>query len=442
MWGFTTRQVHAAQEPDPVTGSRALPIYQTTAYAFEDAEQAHQVFSGRKDGFTYSRTNNPTQAVVEQRISNLEGGIGGLLVASGQAAILYTVFTLTHTGGHIVASPSLYGGTRSLLENNLAKRGITTTFVEDPSDPESWRAASRPETTMFFGESIPNPRGDILDVEAVAAVAHECGVPLVVDNTVATPYVLRPLEWGADIVVHSVSKYLSGHGNVLAGCIVDGGTFNYASHPNKYPDFLVPVPGFAGLVVARDYGPEGSKGVAGVNESFIVKARLEQAHDVGAAIAPISAFLVAQGLETLSLRMDRHLENAGVVARWLAQHPRVKSVNYSSLEESPWRDLSQKYTPKGPGAVLSFEVDGGLAAGKAFVSALQLHSIAANIGDVRSLAVHPATTTHARISPQAQAASGVFPGSVRLSVGIEDIEDILADLKLGFAAAEVARTHK
>jgi O-acetylhomoserine (thiol)-lyase len=430
-WGFTTRQVHAGQVPDPVTGSRALPIHQTTSYVFPDADTAAARFAGTQDGFTYSRLNNPTQAAVEARIAALEGGVAGLLVASGQAAVVYTVLTLAHAGDHLVASPSLYGGTRTLLAENLRKRGITTTFVDDPGDPSAWARAARPTTKAFFAESVPNPRGDILDIEAVATVAHGAGVPLVVDNTIGTPYLVRPIEWGADIVVHSASKFLAGHGVALAGSIVDAGRFDYGADPDRWPDFTSPVPGYGDLVIARDFGADGPLGIDGVDLSFIVKARLEQAHDIGAAIAPFTAFLVAQGLETLSLRMERHVANAQAVAEWLDARPDVASVTYSGLPSSPWAALARRYTPRGPGAIIGLELPGGERAGRAFVSALRLHSHVANIGDVRSLAIHPASTTHGQLTPQEQRQAGITPGFVRLSVGIEDLDDILDDLAAG-----------
>lgn len=432
--GFTTRQIHAGQVPDPLTGSRALPIYQTTAYVFPDAGHAARRFAGVEDGYTYTRLNNPTQAAVESRIAALEGGVAGLLLASGQAATAATLLTLAQAGDHLVASPSLYGGTRTLLAQNLRKRGITTTFVTDPGSPASWAAAVGPRTVAFFAESVPNPRGDILDIEAVAGVAHRAGVPLVVDNTVGTPYLVRPIEWGADIVVHSASKYLAGHGAALAGSIVDAGRFDYGADPDRFPDFNEPVPGYDDLVLARDFGADGPLGGLGVNVSFVVKVRLEQLHDLGAAVAPFNAFLVAQGLETLSLRMDRHVANAQAVAEWLDARADVASVTYSGLASSPYAALARKYTPRGPSGIVSFELPGGTRSGQRFVSALRLHSHVANIGDVRSLAIHPASTTHGQISVAEQAEAGVTPGLVRLSVGIEDLTDILGDLDGAFAA--------
>ncbi len=431
-WNFETRQIHAGQAPDAETGARALPIYQTTSFVFKDTDQAAARFALAELGPIYTRITNPTQAAVEDRIASLEGGVGALLTASGQAAETLAILNIAEAGDHVVASSSLYGGTYNLLHHTLPKYGIDVTFVQDPADPEQWRAAAQENTKLFFGESIPNPRTDILDIEAVAAVAHEVGVPLIVDNTVATPYLLRPLEWGADIVIHSATKYLGGHGTAIAGVIVDGGTFDFAQHPEKFPNYNQPDPSYHGLTYAKDLGVGG---IFGVNLSFILKARVQLLRDLGAAVAPFNAFLIAQGVETLSLRVERHVENAAKVATYLEQHPQVTKVNYAGLASSPYNALARKYTPKGPGAVLSFEIDGGLEAGKAFVDGLELHSLVANIGDVRSLVIHPASTTHSQLTPLEQAASGVNPGLVRLAVGIEHIDDILADLDKGFAAA-------
>lgn len=424
-WGFATRQIHSGQTPDSDTGARALPIYQTTSFVFDSAEQAANRFALAELGPIYTRITNPTQEVVEGRIADLEGGVGGLLVASGQAAETLAILTIAEAGDHIVSSPSLYGGTYNLFRHSLPKLGITVSFVEDADDPESWRAAVRPNTKLFFGESVPNPKGDVLDIEAVAAVAHEAGVPLIVDNTVPTPYLLRPLEHGADIVVHSATKYLSGHGTVVAGAIVDGGTFPWGEHAERFPGFNTPDPSYNGLVF-KDLGAP----------AFILKARVQGLRDLGAAIAPINAWLVGQGLETLSLRVQRHVDNARAVAEFLEARPEVARVAWAGLPSSPWHAKAQKYTPKGPGAVLAFELtEGGKDAGVAFVDALKLHSNVANIGDVRSLVIHPASTTHSQLDDEALAAAGVSPSLVRLAVGIEDVEDILADLELGFAAA-------
>ncbi|MGC5584403.1 bifunctional o-acetylhomoserine/o-acetylserine sulfhydrylase [Ornithinimicrobium sp. W1665] len=432
---FDTRQIHAGQTPDAATGARALPIYQTTSYVFEDADQAANRFALAELGPIYTRITNPTQEVVENRIADLEGGVGALLVASGSSAITLAVLNLAGSGDHLVASPQLYGGTQNLFAHTLPKLGIEVTFVEDPTDPESWRAAARPETKLFFGETIANPSSEVLDIRAVADVAHEVGVPLVVDNTIATPYLCRPIEHGADVVVHSATKYLGGHGTSIAGVIVDGGAFDYGQG-DRFPGFTEPDPSYNGLVYAETLGKDG---IFGVNLSYILKARVQLLRDLGPAVAPFNAFLIAQGVETLSLRVERHVANAGRVAEWLAGHDQVEQVHYAGLPDHPSHELAQRYLPGGAGAVLAFEIAGGVEAGKAFVSALQLHSHVANIGDVRSLVIHPASTTHSQLSEDARRAAGVTPGLVRLAVGIEGIEDILADLGTGFeAAARVA----
>ncbi|MGZ4651141.1 MAG: bifunctional o-acetylhomoserine/o-acetylserine sulfhydrylase [Kineosporiaceae bacterium] len=432
-WSFETRQIHAGQSPDPTTGARALPIYQTTSYVFRDAEHAANLFALKELGNIYTRIMNPTQDVVEQRLASLEGGVGALLVASGQAAETISILNLAQTGDHIVSSPSLYGGTYNLFHYTLPRLGIDVSFVEDPDDLDSWRAAVRPTTKAFFGETISNPKQDILDVEGVARVAHEAEVPLIVDNTVPTPYLVRPFEWGADIVVHSTTKYLGGHGTSIGGVIVDSGAFDYARYPERFPGFNEPDPSYHGLVYARDLGVGSA---FGANLSFILKARVQLLRDLGPAISPFNAFLLAQGLETLSLRIERHVDNAQAVARWLQGRDEVESVAYAGLPSSPWYASAQKYAPRGPGAVLAFEIKGGVEAGRRFVDALQLHSHVANIGDVRSLVIHPASTTHSQLSVEEQLTTGVTPGLVRLAVGIEHIDDILADLEAGFAAAK------
>jgi O-acetylhomoserine (thiol)-lyase len=434
-WSFETRQIHAGQAPDTTTGARALPIYQTTSYVFDSAQQAADRFALKELGPIYTRIGNPTTEVVENRIASLEGGVGALLVASGQAAETFAILNIAEAGDHVVASPSLYGGTYNLLHYTLPKLGVETTFVTDPHDPQAWRDAVRPNTKLFYGETIPNPKSDILDIEAVAAVAHEVGVPLVVDNTVATPYLLRPLEWGADVVVHSATKYLGGHGAAIGGVIVDGGTFDYAQNPERFPNYNTPDPSYNGLVFARDLGVGGA---FGVNLAFILKARIQLLRDLGSAISPFNAFLIAQGVETLSLRIERHVANAQAVAEWLEHRDDVVRVHYAGLPSSPWHGNATKYLPRGAGAVLAFELDGGTEAGQAFVSALELHSNVANIGDVRSLVIHPASTTHSQLTPEEQALSGVTPGLVRLAVGLEHIDDILADLEAGFRAAKGA----
>ncbi len=434
-WSFETRQIHAGQTPDAETGARALPIYQTTSYVFKDTEHAANLFGLKEFGNIYTRLMNPTTDAVEQRIASLEGGVGALLVASGQSAETIALLNVAEAGDHVVASPSLYGGTYNLLHYTFPKLGIAVSFVDDPDDLASWEAAVRPNTKVFFAETIPNPKQDVLDIAGVSGVAHAAGVPLVVDNTVATPYLIRPLEWGADVVVHSATKYLGGHGTAIAGAIVDGGTFDYAAHPERFGGFNQPDPSYHGLVYARDLGV-GSP--LGANLSFILKARVQLLRDLGAAVSPFNAFLIAQGLETLSLRMERHVQNAVAVATWLEGRDEVVSVAYAGLESSPWHARALQYAPKGAGAVLAFEIAGGAPAGKRFVEALELHSHVANIGDVRSLVIHPASTTHSQLSEAEQASAGVTPGLVRLAVGIEHLDDILADLETGFRAAKSA----
>lgn len=430
-WSFETKQIHAGQVADPTSNARALPLYQTTSYAFNDTSHAGHLFGLKEIGSIYTRIKNPTQAAVEERIAELEGGVGALLLASGQAAETIAILNLAEAGDHIVSSPSLYGGTYNLFHTTLPKLGIEVSFVTNPDDPQSWRDAVRPNTKAFFGESIANPKSDILDIEAVAAVAHEAGVPLIVDNMVATPYLIRPIEWGADIVINSVTKYIGGHGTAIGGVIVDSGRFDYAAYPERFPNFNQPDPSYHGLVYARDLGINGA---LGANLAFILKARVQLLRDLGASIAPSSAWLVALGLETLSLRIERHTTNALAVARWLKERPEVLSVNYAGLESSPWYERGRKYAPLGTSGNLAFELAGGVEAGRRFVKALKLHRQVANIGDVRSLVIHPASTTHALLSPEEQLVSGVTPGLVRLSVGLEGLQDILSDLELGFAA--------
>jgi len=422
-WSFETKQVHAGQQPDSATRARALPIYQTTSYTFENTEHAAALFGLTETGNIYTRIMNPTQDVVEQRIAALEGGVAALFLSSGQAAETFAILNIANTGDHVVSSPRLYGGTYNLFHYTLPKLGIEVSFVENPDDLDSWRAAVRPNTKAFFGETISNPKIDILDIPNVAAVAHENGVPLIVDNTVATPYLIQPLSHGADIVVHSATKYLGGHGAAIAGVIVDGGKFDWTN--GKFPGFTEPDPSYHGVVFA-ELGPA----------AYALKARVQLLRDLGSSASPFNAFLIAQGLETLSLRVERHVANAQKVAEYLEAHPDVLSVNYAGLPSSPWYELGKKLAPKGTGAVLSFELAGGVEAGKAFVNALKLHSHVANIGDVRSLVIHPASTTHAQLTPEEQLATGVTPGLVRLAVGIEGIDDIIADLELGFAAAK------
>ncbi|WP_425863294.1 bifunctional o-acetylhomoserine/o-acetylserine sulfhydrylase [Arthrobacter sp. TWP1-1] len=434
-WSFETRQIHAGQQPDPATGARALPIFQTTSFVFPSAESAAARFALAELEPIYTRIGNPTTDAVEQRVANLEGGVGALLLASGQAATTFALLNVAEVGDHIVSSPSVYGGTYNLLAHSFKKLGIEVTFVEDPDNLDQWRAAVRPNTKAFFGEVVSNPRQDVLDIEGISAIAHEAGVPLLVDNTLATPYLIRPLEWGADIVIHSATKYLGGHGNAIAGVIVDGGKFDFAANPEKFPGFNTPDETYNGLVFARDLGVGSA---LGANLAYILKARVQLLRDLGAAVSPFNAFLIAQGIETLSLRVERHVSNAVEVATWLEGNENVEAVAYAGIPSSPWFERGRKYGPKGTGAVVAFDIKGGAEAGKRFVDGLELHSHVANLGDVRSLVIHPSSTTHAQLTPEQQLAAGVRPGLVRLSVGLENIADIIADLESGFRAAKSA----
>ena len=427
-WSFETRQIHAGQSPDSQTNARALPIYQTTAYTFRDTKHAADLFALAEPGNIYTRIMNPTQGAVEERVASLEGGVAALLLASGQAAETYAILNLAEAGDHIVSSPNLYGGTYNLFHYTLPRYGIEVTFVDDPDNLDSWKKAIRPNTKAFFGESIANPSNAILDIENIAKIAHENGIPLIVDNTVATPFLLRPIEFGADIVVHSATKYMGGHGTTVAGVIVDSGKFDWKKNAAKFPQYNTPDPSYGGLVYADALG----------ELAYILRARIVLLRDFGAAVSPFNAFLIAQGLETLSLRMERHIQNAKAVATWLEKRSEVEKVNYASLDSHPHNKWAKKYTPAGSGAVLSFEIRGGIEAGKKFVEALELHSHVANIGDVRSLVIHPASTTHSQLTPQEQLEAGVTPGLIRLAVGIENINDILADIEIGFNAAKGA----
>ncbi len=431
-WGFETRQIHAGHEPDAATSSRAVPIYQTTAYTFRDTEHAANLFGLAEMGNIYTRIMNPTQGVVEARVAALEGatetavGIpGALLVASGQAAETISILNLAEAGSHIVSSAALYGGTYNLFHYTLPKMGIECTFVEDPDDLDEWAAAVRPNTKAFYAESIGNPKNDILDIAAVAEAAHANGVPLIVDNTVGTPYLINPLAHGADIVVHSATKFIGGHGTAIAGLIVDGGSFDFSAG-DKFPMFTEPDPSYHGLA----YWPGLGAG------SYIIKARVQLLRDIGPAISPFNAFLLLQGLETLSLRMERHVANAQAVAEFLEGHDQVEHVQFAGLPSSKWNDRVAQYCPKGAGSVPAFVIKGGLDAGRKFVEALELHSHLANIGDVRSLVIQPASTTHSQLSEDEQLSTGVDPGLIRLSVGLETLEDIIGDLEKGFAAAK------
>ena len=427
-WSFETRQVHAGASPDPTTGARATPIYQTTSYAFRDSQHAADLFALAEPGNIYTRIMNPTQDVFEQRIAALEGGVAAVALASGQAATTFSVLTLAQAGDHLVASASLYGGTYNLFHYTLPKMGIEVTFVDDPDDPEAWRAAVRPQTKAFYAETLGNPRGNVLDVRLVADAAHDAGVPLIVDNTVPTPFLLRPVEHGADVVVHSATKFLGGHGTTIGGVVVDAGTFDFGADPARFPGFSEPDPSYGGL----RYWPALGHG------SYAAKLRIQFLRDVGAAISPFSSFLLLQGVETLSLRMERHVQNAQAVAEWLQTRDEVETVHYAGLPTSAWYEAGRRYLPRGAGAIVAFELRGGREAGRAFVDALDLFSHLANIGDVRSLVIHPASTTHAQLSEAEQRSTGVTPGLVRLSVGLESLADLLADLDQGFRAAKQA----
>jgi O-acetylhomoserine (thiol)-lyase len=423
-WGFETRQIHAGSAPDPTTGARATPIYQTTAYAFRDTEHAANLFGLTEMGNIYTRIMNPTQDVLEQRIASLEGGVAALAVASGQAAETMAILNLAEAGDHIVASASLYGGTYNLFHYNMPKMGITVDFVDDPDDLDAWRKAIKPNTKALYGEIIGNPKGDVLDVAGVAAVAHENGIPLIVDNTLATPYLCRPIEHGADIVVHSLTKFIGGHGTSIGGCIVDSGKFDWSAS-GKFPMFTEPDPSYHGLKYWEAVGPI----------AYIIKARVQLLRDYGAAIAPFNSFLLIQGAETLSVRMDRHCANAMAVATYLEAHPDVEVVRYPGLASSPWKAQADKYLPNGAGGILNFELKGGIEAGRKFVESVQLFTHLANLGDLRSLIIHPASTTHSQLSGEEQLATGVTPGLLRLSIGLETVADLIADLEIGFAAA-------
>ncbi len=427
-WSFETKQVHAGASADPTTGARATPIYQTTSYQFRDTEHAAALFGLAEVGNIYTRIMNPTQDVLEQRVAALEGGIGAVAFASGQAAQTLAILNIAESGDHFVSSASLYGGTYNLFHYTLPKLGIEVSFVDDPDDAEQWRAAVRPNTKLFYAETLGNPRGNVVDVRKVADLAHEAGVPLLVDNTVPTPWLLRPIEHGADIVIHSATKFLGGHGTTIGGVVVDSGSFAWGEHAAAYPGLTTPDPSYHGLNYWEALGPQ----------SYLIKLRVQLLRDIGPAIAPQNAFLLIQGIETLSLRMERHVQNAQAVAEWLEARDEVEAVHYAGLPSSRWHALAQQYLPRGAGAIVSFELAGGVEAGKRFVDALELHSHLANIGDVRSLVIHPASTTHSQLTVNEQAATGVTPGLVRLSVGLENIADITADLDAGFRAAKGA----
>ncbi|MFW5433743.1 homocysteine synthase [Paenibacillus apiarius] len=424
-FGLETLAVHAGQEVDPTTLSRAVPLYQTTSYAFKDTDHAANLFALKEFGNIYTRLMNPTTDVFEKRVAALEGGAGALATASGQAAITYAILNIAGAGDEIVSATSLYGGTHNLFSTTLNKLGIKVRFV-DSSEPENFRKAITDKTKALYAEVIGNPRGDVLDIEAVAKIAHENGIPLIVDNTFPSPFLLRPLEHGADIVVHSATKFIGGHGTSIGGVIVDGGTFNWACN-DKFPGLTTPDPSYHGLVYTEAVGPI----------AYIIKARVQLMRDMGATLSPFNAFMLLQGLETLHLRMERHSENALKVAQFLENHEAVQSVSYCGLSSHPSYDLAQKYLPKGQGAIMTFEIKGGIDAGRKIIEHVKLFSHLANVGDSKSLIIHPASTTHQQLSEEEQIGAGVGPGIIRLSIGTESIDDILHDLEQAIAASQL-----
>jgi O-acetylhomoserine (thiol)-lyase len=425
-FGFDTRAVHAGQRPDPYTGARAVPIFQTTSYVFEDTESAAAYFNLQEYGNTYSRIMNPTVATFEERVASLEGGAGGVAFASGLAAQAAAFFTLLQPGDHIVASGALYGGTVTQLKHLSRKLGLELTFV-DPDRIDAWKQALRDETKLLYGETIGNPGGNVLDIQAVADVAHGIGAPLMIDNTFATPYLCRPIEFGADIVVHSATKFIGGHGTSIGGVVVEAGTFDWSN--GRYPIVADPSPAYHGLAFHDTFGMYG----------YLMKLRAESLRDLGACMSPFNAFLFLQGLETLPLRMDRHVANALGVAEFLQQHPAVERVRYPGLPDSQYAPLVKKYLPKGAGAVFAFDLRGGREAGQRFIETLQLWSHLANVGDAKSLVIHPASTTHRQLSDEELVAAGISAGTIRLSVGVETLDDLLWDLERGLSAASGSR---
>ena len=422
--GFDTLALHAGAAPDPATGARAVPIHLTTSFVFESSDQAAALFNLERAGHVYSRISNPTNAVLEQRISALEGGIGAITTASGQAALHLSIATLMGAGSHIVASTALYGGSQNLLHYTLRRFGIATTFVK-PGDMDGWRAAVRPNTKLFFGETVGNPGLDVLDIETVAGIAHEAGVPLLVDSTLTSPWLIKPFEHGADLVYHSATKFLSGHGTVIGGLVVDGGSFDW-DKSGKFPELTEPYEGFHNMVFSQ----ESTVG------AFLLRARREGLRDFGACMSPHSAWLILQGIETLSLRMERHMSNTRKVVEFLAGNAFVTRVGHPLLESHPSHALAQKLLPRGAGSVFSFDLKGSREQGKKFVETLKVFSHLANVGDCRSLVIHPASTTHFRMSDEALAAGGITQGTIRLSIGLEDPEDLIDDLKRALKTAE------
>jgi len=421
--GFDTVALHGGQKPDPTTGARAVPIYQTTSFVFKDTTHAANLFGLKEFGNIYTRIMNPTWDVLEQRVAALEGGIAALATASGQAAESLAILNIASAGDHIVSSASLYGGTYNLFHYTLPKMGIETTFV-DPGDPENFKRAITPKTRLVYAETMGNPKNDMLDIEAVAKVAHDAGLPLIIDNTVATPYLCRPIEYGADIVVHSLTKFLGGHGNSIGGIIVDSGKFNWAN--GKFPELVEPDPSYHNLKFVETFGAL----------AYILKVRVQLLRDLGPALSPFNAFLILQGVETLSLRVQRHCDNALKVAQFLESHPAVNWVNYPGLASHSTHALARKYLQHGFGAILGFGIKGGLQAGIKFINSLTLLSHLANIGDAKSLVIHPASTTHQQLTAEEQQATGVTEDFVRLSIGLESIEDILADIDQALAASQ------
>ena len=428
--GFDTLALHAGAAPDPTTGARAVPIHLSTSFVFESSDHAASLFNLERAGHVYSRISNPTNAVLEQRVAALDGGIGAISVASGQAALHLAVCTLMGAGGHIVASTALYGGSQNLLNYTLRRFGIDTTFVK-PADIDGWRAAVRPNTRLFFGETVGNPGLDVLDIPTVAQIAREAGVPLLVDSTLTSPWLMKPLELGADLVYHSATKFLSGHGTVIGGVVVDGGSFDWAAEharSGKFAELAAPYDGFHGM----NFSEESTVG------AFLLRARREGLRDFGACLSPHSAWLILQGLETLPLRMARHMGNTERMVQFLASHPLVSRVGHPMLESHPSHALAQKLLPRGAGSVFSFDIKGSRAQGRAFIEALKVFSHLANVGDCRSLVIHPASTTHFRMSDEALADAGIGPGTIRLSIGLEDPDDLIDDLKRALKAAEKA----
>ena len=424
--GFDTLSLHAGAQPDPATGARAVPIHLTTSFVFESSDHAASLFNLERPGHVYSRISNPTNAVLEQRVSALEGGVGAIAVASGQAALHLSIATLMGAGSHIVASTALYGGSQNLLHYTLARFGIETTFVK-PGDIDGWRAAVRPNTKLFFGETVGNPGLDVLDIPTVSAIAHEAGVPLLVDSTLTSPWLIKPFAHGADIVYHSATKFLSGHGTVIGGIVVDGGSFDWEKS-GRFPELTEPYDGFHNMV----FSEESTTG------AFLLRARREGLRDFGACMSPHSAWLILQGIETLPLRMERHMRNTEKVVQFLASHPLVSRVGHPMLETHSSHALARKLLPRGAGSVFSFDIAGNRNQGKKFIETLKVFSHLANVGDCRSLVIHPASTTHFRMSDEALAQAGIGQGTIRLSIGLEDADDLIDDLKRALKAAEKA----